>query len=108
MIIQVNKTFRIRSDSNNWIVEKVSGFFTNRETEEEEDNWLSILFFSSLEHAMLALFDRGIRDIEGTDVEMIAKKIEHLNRQILKALEPLTNMKQEIAKEARKEGTNRK
>jgi hypothetical protein len=102
VIIQINDSFRIRSDSRQWVMEQFNGYNTDKETGEKTENWNGrSSYHSSLAHALQAAFDQGVRDIEGSDVGMIVKKIKHFHREILFAIEPFTKMNEEIAQKAK-------
>ncbi len=88
MIININKKWRITSDSNGWIIEQCLGMRVKPMTGEEVPRWKGVAYLQSLEKAIAHLFEIRVRMIDSDSPREIVEQIQQFRQEARKALAP--------------------
>ena len=88
MIINIDKNYRIESDSQNWILRsRLKNPQVDKKTGKVYE-WKDIGFFNSLESLVRYLANLKIRLIPGSDINKILNQIEKISIDLKKTLRP--------------------
>jgi preprotein translocase subunit SecA len=85
MLLRVGEGWRIKSDAEQWTVERVKSKQHRMSNQQTEVRWEAVAYCSTLRDAMTCLYRRRIRSIEGDIPERILAEMEKIREEIVNA-----------------------
>jgi len=90
VIIPINEKYRIKSETHSWNIQKRVSI-KKIETKKTKA-WKNIQFYNSLENALQGLLNLQIREIQGSNIQQINKKIDEYQSQIKEAFKKFSTV----------------
>lgn len=97
MIIPIDETYRIASDSSQWMVQerKVS---TSKKTGETTERWVAVLYYSNLENVIQGLFNLRLKISDAEGLVEATDYAKSLCNELSRALAPVIKVDMRLVK----------
>ena len=92
MIIPINEKYRLKSDINQWMIQKFSP------TVKEPDNWKSIKYYTDPSNAVTELAQMSIRESDATTLAEALAEADRITTGLLTALAPVFQVQERLNK----------
>lgn len=84
MILPINDKYRIKTDSNQWMVQKYGGVVQKT----QEEIWTGVLYYSNIEALVKGLSERMLRESGVDTLALALKEVESVATTLSSALSP--------------------